>query len=133
MGCQGVGGEEQPAIITEEDFATIDYVNANSHLGIEFMKSLGNIKITTTPDMGSSYSEHAEVDGVIGTGLNVEQLGGPYLVMVEILDLNHDSDIIGVRNGDRYSDAVATLEAQGFFSNNKRAFRDGYNEYFVKL
>ncbi|MCR4865296.1 MAG: hypothetical protein K5921_00055 [Lachnospiraceae bacterium] len=100
--------------LTDEDYETIKYVNENSKIGVEFMKSLGNIKLENNPSHDTSYAEQSNEGLVTGKGYYVKELGGVYLSMVEINNNDTDSHILGVKNDDTYSDATAKLEEHGF-------------------
>ena len=99
---------------TDEDLETVKYVNENSNTGLEFMKSLGNIELENNPSHDSSYVENSTTGLVSGTGYYVDELNGVYLSKVEINNNDTESDILGVKNDDRYEDAVTKLEEHGF-------------------
>ena len=100
--------------VTDEDFETIKYVNENSNIGVEFMKSLGDIELDDNPSHDTSYAENSAKGLVTGKGYPVYGLDGIYLSRVEINNNDRESDILGVRNDDTYGDATAKLEEHGF-------------------
>ena len=116
--------------ITEEDFETIDYINANSHIGIEFMKELGDIDTNFNSDHDFSYHETSVEGLVIGTGYYIDELDGAYLSKVEINGNDLQSDIIGVKNGDVYKDAIKKLEEQGFNIYKEETIGNGLNQVY---
>ncbi len=100
--------------VTDEDFETIKYVNKNSNIGVEFMKSLGNIELDNNPSHDTSYVETSSDGLVTGKGYYVPEFDSVYLSMVEINNNDTESHILGVKNDDKYSDAVVKLEEHGF-------------------
>ena len=114
--------------ITEEDLEAIRYVNENSNIGLEFMKPLGDIELDTNPSHDSSYHETSDKGLVDGTGYYVSELGGVYLSKVEINNNDTDSDILGIRNKDRYGDAAEKLEEHGFHFLKTISISSSYEE-----
>lgn len=107
--------ETQVREITEEDWKTIDYINANSHLGgIEFMKKLDDYVNSYNPETGEGYTERSESGLVDGMGTYVQELDGKYITYVSINNNDLESDILGVRNCDTIGDALDKLAKHGF-------------------
>lgn len=108
--------ETQVHEITEEDWKTIDYINANSHLGgIEFMKKLDmDVNVSLGPEGTPSYVELSGEGLVAGYGYLVNELEGKYICTVEINEDDFESDILGVKNGDTVGDAISKLAEYGF-------------------
>lgn len=104
------------AEITEGDFETIDYVNEHSFFGsVKFMKKLGDdVDVVPTSPGESAYCEISNVGLVTAYGKYIPELQGKYLSIIEINNNDEKSDILGVRNKDKYGDAVKKLEEQGF-------------------
>ncbi len=117
----GIGGDNVNEVealeeISEEDFNTIDYVNKNSHLGVEFMKKLGDdVRVEAEATQFESGYYEQSVDGLVeGVGFYIPELQGNYLSSVVINNNDKESDVLGVKNGDKYGEAVKKLEEQGF-------------------
>lgn len=107
--------ETQVHEITEEDWKTIDYINANSHLGgIEFMKKLDEDVASFNPETFEGYVEYSEEYLIKGMCSFVPELEGKYISYIYINCNDLESDILGVKNGDTIGDALNILAEQGF-------------------
>ena len=117
---------EEVHVISDEDWETIEYINQNSHLDIEFMKPLEDVEIDTSQNVFSSYHEVGENSLAIGTGYYVSELNGMYLSFVEINSNDKESDIIGIKNGDKYPEAIRKLQGQGFNFAEEKSINGNY-------
>ena len=102
--------------ITEEDWKTIEYINANSHLGgIEFMKKLDDgVNVSFDPSYEVGYVENSEEGLVEGMGYLIPELEGKYIARVTINSNDLESDILGVQNGITVEEALDILAEHGF-------------------
>ena len=123
---------EYESEITDEDWTTVEYVNRNSNIGLEFMKVLEGVEPNTNPSLESSYSEHSNNGLVTGVGFFVPELDGMYLSKIEINNNDRESDILGVKNGDKYIDAVKKLEEQGFELYKEETINGDYTKAICK-
>lgn len=94
--------------LTEEDFATIDYVNQNSDMIFELM---GEMQAVSDPMVGP----HCEwEDGLETEGAYEQAEGKIFRSYIRLERDNAGHHILGVHCEDNYKDAKAMLEKAGF-------------------
>ena len=110
--------ETKVSDFTEEDWKTVEYINANSNLdGIEFMEKLElDVFRSYNPETGEGYMELSENASVFGTGKYVKELDAKYITYVSVDNYEDelDSNILGVKNGDTVGEAINKLAEHGF-------------------